>query len=180
MKTSIVRYFSVRKGATGPRYFWQPSNALRAAGWKLTKLSADHSAALIEAEKINIAVDEWRAGGPVTGGLLPAPALHAQRTVRENGLYVIRSASGSCKIGISKTPLRRVGQLHTGSNWKLELLFYFKSKLALPIERRAHAILATKRLNGEWFDVAGDIAVAAVMEAMRADFPAASPPDAAP
>ncbi len=43
-------------------YYWQPSTALRQAGWKCRRLANTFEAAIAEAEKINADVDKWRSG----------------------------------------------------------------------------------------------------------------------
>jgi integrase len=57
-----IRYLTERPGPRGPRYFWQPSTALRARGWQLTRLPDDFAAAVAAAEQLNARVDAWRAG----------------------------------------------------------------------------------------------------------------------
>lgn len=46
----------------GECYYWQPSSALRRAGWKCRRLADTMEAAIAEAEKINAELDGWRAG----------------------------------------------------------------------------------------------------------------------
>lgn len=59
-----VRYFVSRKRDDGKtRYYWQPNDALRKAGWKQERLEDDYGRALKQAEDINAAVDEWRLAG---------------------------------------------------------------------------------------------------------------------
>lgn len=58
-----VRYFVCRKIKSGKeRFYWQPDDALRDAGWKMRRLPDDRAAAMQEAETINQALDNWRAG----------------------------------------------------------------------------------------------------------------------
>jgi len=70
MAKLTIRYFTKRPGKNGTkRYFWQPSKELADAGWKLTRLPDNYTDAVAEAQRINAAVDEWRAGlikSPVT------------------------------------------------------------------------------------------------------------------
>jgi len=71
-----VRYLTERPGATGLRYFWQPSAALRALGWKLERLSDDRTAAIARAEQLNAELDAWRTGQPIPQAAVadtPAP-----------------------------------------------------------------------------------------------------------
>jgi integrase len=76
MATLKVRHFVARRRADGSsRYYWQPSNELRAAGWRVNPLGSDHAAALAKAEQINAEVDAWRAGQDAPG----APPAAARR-----------------------------------------------------------------------------------------------------
>jgi integrase len=68
-----IRYLTERPGPAGPRYFWQPSAALRAQGWKLTRLPDTLAGAVAMAEDLNAKLDAWRAGqGDAPGGTAPA------------------------------------------------------------------------------------------------------------
>jgi integrase len=62
MARKRIRYLTERTGPTGPRYFWQPSTALRVQGWQLTRLPDDFAQAVAAAEQLNARVDAWRAG----------------------------------------------------------------------------------------------------------------------
>jgi integrase len=62
MARKRIRYLTERPGPQGPRYFWQPSTALRARGWQLTRLPDDFAQAVAAAEQLNARVDAWRAG----------------------------------------------------------------------------------------------------------------------
>ena len=58
-----IRYMTTYQGKRSrPRHLWQPSKALRQAGWRLVRLPDDPAAAITEAEHFNEAVDRWRAG----------------------------------------------------------------------------------------------------------------------
>lgn len=46
----------------GPRWYWQPTGALRAGGWELTRLLPENGDIWLQAEAINQRVDRWRAG----------------------------------------------------------------------------------------------------------------------
>lgn len=84
MATIKVRYFVEKRAAKaagphGRRFFWQPSAALRRAGWMPRRLPGasvhDRPAALAAAERLNAELDAWRKGtdaaprGPVPGTL---------------------------------------------------------------------------------------------------------------
>lgn len=84
MAKITVRYLTTRPGAAGelPRYFWQPSSALRAAGWKVARVPIDwqhhtdpaqlEAAAIAAAQALNEQLDAARAGVGVTVSA-PAP-----------------------------------------------------------------------------------------------------------
>jgi len=63
MARKRIRYLTERPGPRGPRYFWQPSTALRAAGWRLQRLPDDLAQAIAMAEALNAKVDAWRMSG---------------------------------------------------------------------------------------------------------------------
>lgn len=57
-----VRHFVELPGAAGPRWFWQPSSKLRAAGWRARRLPGPTlGEALAQAEDVNRELDAWRA-----------------------------------------------------------------------------------------------------------------------
>ncbi len=84
-------------------------------------------------------------------------------------VYVIRAKEGMCKIGIAVDPNERVKALSTGSPFPLSVveIFRVEASLARSIERVAHHLLASKRLNGEWFDVEPDEAATAIRQAIE-------------
>lgn len=69
-----VPYLITKPGRGGRRkFFWQPSMALRAAGWPSQRLSDDEGQAVAEARRINDQVAAWRAGaGAAPDGTLAA------------------------------------------------------------------------------------------------------------
>lgn len=81
MATVKIRHLVIKPGAAGPRYYWQPSAALREAGWRPERLAVDEEKitslmaargiararavedlAHQEAKDRNEEVDGWRAG----------------------------------------------------------------------------------------------------------------------
>lgn len=79
-------------------------------------------------------------------------------------LYVLASAGGMCKIGMAKDPAERLRQLVTGHPHKLVLAqsFPVEPHMAAHLERAAHIRLAAHRMQGEWFSVSREDAIAAV------------------
>ncbi len=85
MAKITVRYLTVRPGAAGelPRYFWQPSSALREAGWKVERVPVDwahhtdpaqlEAAAMARAQQLNEQLDQSRAAAGVTLAAPPVP-----------------------------------------------------------------------------------------------------------
>lgn len=58
-----IRYMVSRPKDDGTqRHYWQPDKILREAGWKMRRLSDNQSEAIVEAEDINQAVDQYRCG----------------------------------------------------------------------------------------------------------------------
>src|ERR1700730_4577117 len=77
-------------------------------------------------------------------------------------IYVVNGDHG-IKIGVTKNPDGRLAQLRTGSAAKIDYAYIAPtSGDPYAIERQAHAMLDRYRLNGEWFDVSPELAIAAV------------------
>ncbi len=72
------------------------------------------------------------------------------------------------KIGHSRSPRGRLDQFKTASPYKIEITFEVECVQAQRVERKAHAMLADHRLNGEWFDVTKEVAVETVKAALAA------------
>jgi len=81
----------------------------------------------------------------------------------ESFLYVIKSDSGLCKIGISANPNARLAQLRSASAVPLEFAWIGAPKdNTVAIEREAHSMLDKYRRGGEWFAISPDAAVGAI------------------
>jgi hypothetical protein len=71
---------------------------------------------------------------------------------RRKKLYIIRAGKSSLfKIGISRAPGARLGELQVGSASPLELIAALAG--SIESERDAHRILTPWRIQGEWFDL---------------------------
>ncbi len=82
---------------------------------------------------------------------------------RSSYVYVINGDHDHVKIGVTKNPPERLTQLQTSSSRKLAYAFIAPtSGDPYVIEREAHVMLDRYRLNGEWFDVPPELAIAAV------------------
>lgn len=105
-----IRHLVELPGASGPRWFWQPSTKLRAQGWRGRRLAATTLAEAIDAaEALNAELDAWRieqASGPAkpryAAGTVAALIVDykqsdfftklAERTRRDYGHYLDRIA----------------------------------------------------------------------------------------
>jgi Meiotically up-regulated gene 113 len=78
-------------------------------------------------------------------------------------VYVIRGDHNLVKIGVSTNPNARLAQLRTASAFPIDFSYIAVTPgTGFNIEQGAHAMLASHRCNGEWFDVAPEMAVAAI------------------
>src|ERR1700730_17149504 len=78
-------------------------------------------------------------------------------------LYVIRGDHNMSKVGVTTNPTARLAQLRTASAFPIDYSYIAVTPgTGFDIERGAHAMLASHRCNGEWFDVQPEIAVAAI------------------
>jgi hypothetical protein len=105
---------------------------------------------------ISIGPEDFRSAGQ------PRSAA-AANDPNESFLYVVKSDSGLCKIGITSNPNARLAQLRSASVSPLEFAWIGAPKdQTVAIEREAHKMLAQYLRGGEWFAVAPDAAVGAV------------------
>jgi hypothetical protein len=78
-------------------------------------------------------------------------------------VYVIKGDHHLTKIGVSTNPNARLAQLRTASPFPIEFAYIAVTPgNGFDIEAAAHAALSKHRCNGEWFDVAPEMAVAAI------------------
>jgi hypothetical protein len=95
----------------------------------------------------SIARKQTKPGEPMTGSFL----------------YVIRGDHNLVKVGVSTNPNARLAQLRTASAFPIDFSYLAVTPgTGFDIEQGAHAMLASHRCNGEWFDVAPEMAVAAI------------------
>ena len=80
-------------------------------------------------------------------------------------VYVIASAAGPVKIGITSNPTRRFAQVLCGSSTNLWFAFLGLTTThgASQVEAACHSHFADRRTRGEWFDVAPERAAAEVI-----------------
>lgn len=107
---------------------------------------------------------------------------------RLQSIYVMEAPTGECKIGIAEDPNKRlVGLCSSIPRGEIKLRFASEpSHHAWMFEKRAHEVLADKRLNGEWFDISADEATKLVRKiidyvfSQQADMFADLPPTCEP
>jgi len=97
----------------------------------------------------------------------------SNRDQQDHFVYIIGQLSsayevvGPVKIGISNNPIARMQSVQTGSPSRLVLVSrycFWKRAHAMAVERCFHNTCDAHRLEGEWFDINPDAAVA-LMEA---------------
>lgn len=81
---------------------------------------------------------------------------------RGTSVYVIESSAGYVKIGHSNDPEGRLLKLQTGSPHTLKIAYVATFRSAERVEQEAHRLLGARRVNGEWFDVTKEMAIASV------------------
>lgn len=83
-------------------------------------------------------------------------------------IYVISGDHGRQKIGVTDDPKQRIRDLQTGSPFPLAFEFLgLTNDRAYEIESEVHFLLAQHRSSGEWFAIAPEMAIAAVMATAR-------------
>lgn len=83
-------------------------------------------------------------------------------------VYVIASAPDCHKIGIAYDPAKRLRSLNGASPVPLTLVASSPSEEARKVEAMAHWLLRDSHLQGEWFRVSQERALAALAEAAEA------------
>lgn len=161
------RYFVVHPGAGGAsRYFWQPTQRMRAAGCKMQRLPDILAEAHYQANLLNAEWDKKRweadAAAPKTVKLKP------QKKTNLTFVYVIGGSEGSLKVGISEDPGARLKALQTAHPTGLEIHYLTTVPQAAPrqIEAAVHLALRKWRRRGEWFSCPPAIAIGAVLTAI--------------
>ena len=78
-------------------------------------------------------------------------------------IYVIKGDHEKVKIGVTKSPETRLAQLQTGSPSRIDYAFVAPvSGDPYAVEALAHHMLNRYHVDGEWFDVSPELAIAAV------------------
>lgn len=71
-------------------------------------------------------------------------------------VYLLKTESGTYKIGVSKNPSNRVKQLNTGNSEKINLIYVYETDIAYVLEKSLKNHFSAHRLNGEWFNLSID------------------------
>ena len=182
-----VRYLVEQPSPNGPRWYWQPSTKLRAKGWRPQRLPVTtREAAEAKAEEINAELDrqlmpiriaERRANAKAARHVQlqrksKVALRHFEYAAHSEGvkmfLYVIGTARGLQKVGISRNPeMRRlVLSQQSGLALKLWLLVGGAAIEPAALERSVHGRLKTARREGEWFAVTPAEATAVVLSVL--------------
>jgi hypothetical protein len=84
-------------------------------------------------------------------------------------IYVILSDLGPIKIGISANPSNRCSELQIGIPFSVHVAYVsdVPNKMAMKIEKRAHAILAEYNTSGEWFNTTVECGISAIKQAIE-------------
>ena len=87
----------------------------------------------------------------------------AGKPIGQDFVYVVRGDHGQCKIGVTSNPIARIASLRTCSPFPISFAFIGAvDKNAALVEREAHRLLNDRRGQGEWFDTAPELAIAAL------------------
>jgi hypothetical protein len=69
-------------------------------------------------------------------------------------VYLIQSREdGRYKIGISKHPNKRIGELQTANSSELKLIDKYQTIFPYEIEIALHSMYSASRKKGEWFEL---------------------------
>ena len=86
-------------------------------------------------------------------------------------VYVMQVEPGVIKVGRSDDPQRRAHQLTRVWGQRVAVAFKLQSDNAPAVEQAAHRILATYRIEGEWFSATAQEGILAVETAARVTVP---------
>ncbi len=69
-------------------------------------------------------------------------------------IYLIKSLNeGVYKIGVSKSPNKRLKQIQTGNPAPVEILYLYETENAYKIEKALHNRYSHFNTHGEWFEL---------------------------
>lgn len=132
-----IPYYVVKGG----RGFWQPTKEMRQLGFMSVACGPDGPAAHAVAAKWN---ERWeRRSAPRTAAPQAAPDKRKLEYV-----YFLKTGS-FVKIGFSKNPVYRSGEMATAFSQDIDWLLAFRGSRA--IEKQLHVRFAAYHQKGEWF-----------------------------
>ena len=99
----------------------------------------------------------YRGNGIICGKAAAVAVENDQQSV-----YVIGGPEHPLKIGIAKSPEKRLKSLQTGCAVSLSIYHISATTNARRVERACHKALSHKRLAGEWFDIDVETAIQVV------------------
>lgn len=67
--------YLIRRGQV---FYWQPSNILRAAGFRPQRLPDDETGAIARARQLNLELEAWRGGKAIEGAPAPVPTVQPE------------------------------------------------------------------------------------------------------
>ena len=73
------------------------------------------------------------------------------------------------KIGVSKTPKKRLQTLQTGNDSEIKLIHEYETKYAYKIEKSFHNLYSYLKTKGEWFDLDLEFEVNFLNECKRSE-----------
>ena len=83
-------------------------------------------------------------------------------------IYILESSAGIVKIGIARNVHNRMRLIKTATPYPIVLAYSGRAMTGVEaVEKRAHTMLATERMHGEWFRVSSARALEAVLEAAQ-------------
>lgn len=86
----------------------------------------------------------------------------------QKSVYVLQSASGLVKVGVSGNLHQRISALEQASGLKITKSISFPpSSVSFLVEKKSHELLSKYRQVGEWFSCSFDGAVRAVKRALK-------------
>src|ERR1700761_7259915 len=105
----------------------------------------------------------------MTSAPIASPERSGNHVFQKAYVYVIRFSDQAIKIGVAKDVERHLRTLQAGSPSKLTLVGAVECTAwdSALIEAKAHSILKSRRLIGEWFSVTAEDGLSAVSEAAR-------------
>jgi len=86
------------------------------------------------------------------------PKMDKSHRIQKGYVYLIRAIEphSHYKIGLSKTPVKRIESLDVKLPFPIEVIHLIKTDDMRGLEKSLHSKYAEKRINGEWFALSDD------------------------